>query len=205
MEVVEWEPIAQAFALSCGQPQGSRLGSCHVVCGGFTNPRISSPSVVIAASPIHQRRRLRPVPGLPARTFLCLRLASNRRTRTGKPNITSKRDLCTYGDKARRGISDVGGRSCCVFGGRAQCASRESSLKNGRQWSVAVARLRDGDDTISITMPEPQPARPTAFGMKALAKSLQLKNLLINRWGSIACGENIRNPMILKNRGGGGG
>jgi len=36
-------------------------------------------------------------------------------------------------------------------------------------------------------------------------KSLQPKNLRVNFWGSIICGEKVRNPLILKNRGGGGG
>src|SRR5271157_606762 len=36
-------------------------------------------------------------------------------------------------------------------------------------------------------------------------KSLRNKNLLINLWDSIICRENVRNPMILKIREGGGG
>ena len=35
-----------------GQSQGYRLYSCHVVCGGFTNPRIASTSVVIASAQV---------------------------------------------------------------------------------------------------------------------------------------------------------
>src|ERR1035441_1303215 len=35
-----------------GQPPGCRLCSCLVVCGGFTNPRIPSPSVVNASAQV---------------------------------------------------------------------------------------------------------------------------------------------------------
>jgi len=46
--------------------------------------------------------------------------------------------------------------------------------------------------TIRLTMPEPEGHPLMVVGLKMLAKSLQLKNLLVNCWSSTVCWENFR-------------
>ena len=59
------------------------------------------------------------------------------KARSNRVSITCQRDLRPCGNQAQRGITDVRGRWCCVFGGRTQCASQKSSLKNSCRLLVA--------------------------------------------------------------------
>src|SRR5450755_4570931 len=93
------------------------------------------------------------------------------------------------------------GRGGCVFAGRTQCAGRESSLK--RQWMVDSGQwIQTESDYQSITT-----ALPNAFESITIRsrKLLRIKQLPINSWCSIGCGDKVRGAMILKKRGGGRG
>src|SRR5271165_614488 len=75
--------------------------------------------------------------------------------------------------------------------------------EGGHQLTV----VRRRHHALPLDKPKPLPyfRRFTERETISPSKSLRIKQLLVSRWGSIACGENFRNPLILKNRGRGVG